>query len=214
MMEELRQWEKTVNSRIKDSIVYQCGDKQFHFCHYEATPDTIVMYSTTATDTAWVGGISLYDDELSDSTNSYFYNFVDSIWIQDYQDYTFFIAHLVNSGTGHMHKDCVYYINPSTCTLQQVRVVRATAIYEESIGLTGNRMIWKGEDRFWSNDNIHSIFYIWNEYDPNCCPTHGEVLANYELEVLPNDELVLLPKAFYFTPYTEDNQPLWSVGKY
>ncbi|MDR0660681.1 MAG: hypothetical protein LBG19_07760 [Prevotellaceae bacterium] len=74
--------------------------------------------------------------------------------------------------------------------------------------------IWKDEDRFFTKDSIYSVFCIWNSYDSNCCPTFGEVSSRYELEVSSDNELILVPKTFHFTTYTEDYHPSWSAGNY
>ena len=214
MMEELRGWEKISGAYVQDSILYQCNDKTLHFLHYAyAYRDTVVMYTTTNGDTTLLGGISLYDDELSEEGDEYYHNSFDSLWIQTYKDHDFFVARAVSGGTGNAHKDNMFLINANDGTLEQVKIVRAADVYPQLENLPDNLAIWKDETRFYTQDSIYSVFCIWNTYDPNCCPTYGEVHSRYELKLAFGKTPVLIPATFRFTPYTEDYHPAWSVGE-
>lgn len=208
-MEELRFWERRSASCYweQDSIVYEAANVKYHFRKYmNPGMDTIVMYYTTAGDTVGLGGISLYDDELSSENDDYYRDFFDSIWIDTIKEYVFFIARARNGGTGSESRDNMYYIDTSRYALEVVKVVRAAFLYEDSIGLPDNQKIWQGERRVFGKDSIYSIFYIWSEHDPNCCPSVGKVTSRYDLEQLQDGRFVLKPKTFYFTPYKKEDE--------
>lgn len=104
-----------------------------------------------------------------------------------FDDKFFFYAQYVFPGTSEETNVFIYYINPNNLSIKQVGLHYASEYYRKLLG--EGKGIWKGEYINFKDNNISSMFSIYNSEDANCCPTGGRVEAFYKLTLIGNDSM-------------------------
>lgn len=99
----------------------------------------------------------------------------------------FFYAQYVFPGTSEETSVFIYYIDPYNLIIKQVGLNYASEYYRKL--LNDGKGIWKGEYISFKDNNVSSMFSIYNSDDGNCCPTGGRVEAFYKLTVVGSDSM-------------------------
>ncbi len=82
------------------------------------------------------------------------------------------------NGTGGIMKEVIFWIAPDD-TLHEIGFESARDAYTGQ--LKEGEAISKSAINRFSVDALQFELYIWNERDPNCCPTAGKVTGTYKL---------------------------------
>lgn len=106
------------------------------------------------------------------------FSYFDQVTSFRYKGNQFLHVPLIYTGTGHIRKDRIYCVLPSSA-LQEITFQPAPEAFSKH--LKKGEGVWKGENDFFSDERLAFEFYIWKEGDGNCCPSAGRVTGTYQI---------------------------------
>ncbi len=114
------------------------------------------------------------------------------------EDFKEHFIHLteIHFGTGYFNKEYIYYLKEKK--LEKVFFNPAHISFKNF--LSPSEGVRKGSQNIFNNSGLFFTFYIWNERDPNCCPSKNKIEGEYKLILTRNNQYKILMKNFKKLP--------------
>lgn len=132
--------------------------------------------------------------------NSYFEEpvFFEYKPINDTSYKQFFVLQDIQFGTGNYKKEWIFHIH-SNGEINEVNFIVNPVVTK--LELNPKEGVWKPGSKYFKNDSLYHIHYIWNEGDGNCCPSAGRVTTNYDIVKVDSNEYIYQVRNYERVPY-------------